>query len=385
MILLKNGNIYKPYPAGKKDILIAGSEIIAIKDKIESLEFDNIRVMDCVDSLVLPGLIDSHVHIIGGGGEGGPTTRTPELRLSQLLQGGITTVIGCLGTDGFTRDLKSLLMKAKALRNQGISCWIYTGSYQYPPPTFFDDVATDIALIDEVIGVGELAISDHRSSNPSVPELIRLAKHARIGGMLGGKAGIVNLHMGDAKDPFKPVIKVVEQSELSFKQFIPTHCNRNKWIFGEAKEYGKQGYIDLTASSYEYYPDQEIKVSKAIPALIEAGVPWENITVTSDGCGSLPQFNKEGFLEKLIAAEPSSIFKEMVDLILMENVPIEKALLAFSRNPAKILRLSAKGEIKEGFDADILILDKEYKIKCLISRGVLMVDNYKIVVNENFS
>ena len=57
----------------------------------------------------------------GAQGEGGPATRTPELPTTSLLEGGTTTAVGCLGADGVTRTLSALLMKAKGLRQEGVS------------------------------------------------------------------------------------------------------------------------------------------------------------------------------------------------------------------------------------------------------------------------
>ena len=72
----------------------------------------------------MPGFIDGHVHMTGGGGEGGYATRTPELSLSDAIRGGVTTIVGCLGTDGVTRSLAALLAKARALDEEGISTFI---------------------------------------------------------------------------------------------------------------------------------------------------------------------------------------------------------------------------------------------------------------------
>ena len=299
MILFKNSEVYTPDYIGVNDVLIAGTKIIAINNCIKIPEDLNIEIIDAKGLKMVPGFIDAHVHIAGAGGEGGPATRTPEMQLSRMLEAGVTTVIGCLGTDGMTRNIESVLMKVKALRQEGVSAWMYTGAYQIPTPTILGDVGKDIALIEEIIGVGEIAISDHRTSFPSTEELIRLTEHARVGGMLGGKAGIVNIHMGDAKNPFKPLYDVVKISELKLTQFLPTHCNRNDYIFEDAKEYGKLGYVDITASSYPYFPQYEIKPSKAIVELINAGVPLEHITMTSDGCGSLPDFDENGNLIQL--------------------------------------------------------------------------------------
>jgi beta-aspartyl-dipeptidase (metallo-type) len=230
-------------------------------------------------------------------------------------------------------------------------------------------------MIDEVIGVGEVALSDHRSSCPTVDELVRIAAHARVAGMIGGKAGIVNIHLGDARDPFRPIYKAVEASELSFRQFYPTHINRNNYIFEDAKIYGLEGYVDITTSGYPYYPDEEIKPSTALRLLLEAGVPVEHITFTSDACGSLPGFDPvTGELVKLETGLPSANLREMRDAVNVENIPLETALKVLTTNPAKILKLKQKGAIKTGMDADLLLLDHELKISAVFAMGKQMVE-----------
>lgn len=373
MILFKNCELYAPDYLGLNDLLIAGTKIEAIGNNLAVPEDWNVEVIDCSGMRMIPGLIDCHVHIAGAGGEGGPATRTPEIQLSRLLEAGVTSVVGCLGTDGLTRSVESVLMKAKGLRQEGISAWIYTGSYQVPAPTILGDVGKDIAMIDEVIGTGELAISDHRSSVPSINELIRIAAHSRVGGMLGGKAGIVNIHMGDAKKPFQPIYDAVAQSELNFKQFLPTHCNRNHYIFEDAKEYGKKGYVDITASSYPFFPQYEIKPSRAIFELVEAGVPIGHITMSSDGCGSLPSFNENGDILKLEMGFPLSVFTELADLIQVEGMPMELALKVLTSNIADILKLRQKGRIKPGLDADLVLIDEKFAIQHVVAMGKLMV------------
>jgi beta-aspartyl-dipeptidase (metallo-type) len=386
MIIIKKADVFQPDYLGKKDILIAGGQITAIENEIDikwPMSIDVI-VIDGSGKKVIPGLIDAHVHIAGAGGEGGPATRTPEMQLSHMLDGGITTVVGCLGTDGFTRSLEGVLMKVKSLKAQGVSAYMYTGSYQVPTPTLLGDVGRDIALIEEIIGVGEIALSDHRSSCPTTDELIRLVEHARVGGMLGGKAGIVNIHLGDAKNPFQPIYDAVAKSELKLTQFFPTHCNRNRYIFEDAKVYGKNGYVDLTASSYPYDPLNEIKPSKAIIELIASGVPLEHITMTSDGNGSLPNFNKDGQLISMDMGLPQSIFLEMVDAVIQEKLPLEKALKVVSSNVASILKLKNKGCIDIGKDADIVILDQSYKISDVIARGELMTHGYQRLIKGTY-
>lgn len=373
MILIRNAAVYSPDFSGKRDILIGCDKILEISGKIRIPSGSDVEVFDADGLTIVPGLIDNHVHIAGAGGEGGPATRTPELRLSGMFDGGVTTVVGCLGTDGFTRTVESVLMKAKSIKHQGASAWIWTGAYQVPSPTITGDIGKDLALIEEVVGVGELAISDHRSSCPSIDELIRIAAHARVGGMLGKKAGIVNIHMGDAKNPFNPIYEVVRKSMLKFNQFLPTHCNRNDYIFEDAKIYGKEGYIDITTSSWPYFTDEEVKPSTALKLLLESGVPVTNITFSSDSCGSLPGFDEQGRLTKLEMGLPSSNLRELADTVLKERIPLETALKVLTSNPASILRLPGKGFISNGMDADLLFLNRGMELVNLIALGKWVV------------
>lgn len=376
LILIQNAEVYAPESLGRKDVLLAASKILAIEDRIDPPVGLEVKVIDASGLKLVPGFIDAHVHIAGAGGEGGPATRTPEMQLSEMISAGVTTVIGCLGTDGFGRSVDGVLMKVKALRAEGVSAWMYTGSYQVPTPTITGDAARDIMMIEEVIGVGEVAISDHRSSCPSNKELTRLTAHARVAGMLSGKAGILNIHMGDAKDPFRPLYNVVENSEMSLRQFLPTHINRNDYIFEDAKVYGKKGYLDITTSSYPYYPDEEIKPATALRLLLEAGIPIEHITFTSDACGSLPGFDPvTGELTKVETGLPSANLREVREAVLVEGLSLETALQVITSNPATILKLKQKGRIAKGLDADVVLLNDKLEIHSVIALGQIVVED----------
>lgn len=384
MILIEKTDVYAPEYIGKTDILIGGGKILAVGNDLinHGLPKIDMEIIDGSGLKTVPGLIDGHVHIAGSGGEGGPATRTPELQLSQMLRAGVTSVVGLLGTDGMTRNLEGVLMKVKSLRAEGVSAWMYTGAYQVPTPTILGDVGRDISLIDEIIGVGEVAISDHRSSEPSVRELIRMAVHARIGGMFSGKSGIVNLHIGNRKNPFDLIYKAVERSDLQFTQFLPTHCNRNNHLLEETKTYGKTGYIDLTAYPKNFGYENN-KASKAVVELLDAGVPLNHITVTSDGCGSLPVF-EEGKLVKLGIGSPDAIFHTLIELIEDEGLPLGKALAVVTSNPADILKLTNKGRITVGKDADLVLLNEKNGIEFLFANGIIVTREGRLMKKGTF-
>lgn len=384
MLLIKNGRVAKSGGVVSNDILCGGGRILHCDANLQTDHKNLSGVIDAKNCFVVPGFIDPHTHIAGAGGEGGPATRTPEMFAGQFFSSGITTTVGCLGTDGITRSPRSVLMKAKALNEDGLTTFMYTGAYQLPTPTITGDVADDIALIGEIIGAGEIALSDHRSSAPGITEIAKIAAKARVGGMLGGKAGIVNIHMGDAKDPFRPLLMVADTTDIPLKQFIPTHINRNKHIFEDAKSYGKNGFIDITTSSYPYYREYEVKPSKAYAQLLEAGVPVNHITMSSDAGGSLPDFDEQGNLTNIQSGSPDSQIREFRDLIFEEKFEIWDALAPFTRTTASNLKLYSKGCIEKDYDADLLILDKELNIKAVVARGKIVFNDYKLLKTSNF-
>ena len=170
----------------------------------------------------------------------------------------------------------------------------------------------------------------------------------------------------------------------SYKQFFPTHCNRNDYIFEDAKTYGKEGYVDITASSYPYFAEYEVKPSTSIKELLNAGVPIEHITMTSDGNGSLPHFDENGELVRLEMGQPKSIFTEMSEAVTIDKLPLEVALKTVTSNVAKILKLRNKGNIRVGADADIVLIERDFTITEVISRSRVMLSNKKLLVKGTY-
>ena len=389
--IVRNVEVYKPEPLGIKDVLIIGDKIAAIEDSIR-IDFNGLVEVVEIDGsgkVLVPGFIDSHVHILGGGGEGGFATRTPEATLSNLTTSGVTTVVGTLGTDGVTRDMVSLLAKARGLEEEGISTFIYTGSYRLPVKTITGDIMKDIVVIDKIIGIGEIAISDHRSSQPSFEEFSNAVAQARVAGMLSGKAGIINVHLGDGPRKLELINRVVEETEIPITQFLPTHINRSKELFEEGIKYAKSGgYIDFTGSENpDFWEEQdgEVRFSKGLKRLLDEGVSLDNFTLTSDGQGSLPIFNEKKEYIGLGVGNSTSLLIGIKECVFKENIPLEIAIRAITSNPAKILKLKGKGKIEKGFEADICLLDKEtLDIDTVIAKGKIMVKNKEVVVYGTF-
>ena len=118
--LIQNIDVYSPDRLGKKDILITDTRIAAVREKIQIPQnLAELTILDGRNLIAVPGFIDNHVHITGGGGEGGFEKRTPEINPADLIEAGVTTAIGVRGTDGITRSIENLLAKAKGLRKTG--------------------------------------------------------------------------------------------------------------------------------------------------------------------------------------------------------------------------------------------------------------------------
>jgi beta-aspartyl-dipeptidase (metallo-type) len=388
IILIHQGQVFAPEPLGKKDILITGSKICAIKEpgqiRIEGLD---VQVVNASEKIVIPGFIDSHVHILGGGGEGGPATRAPEIAVEDIVSSGVTTVVGCLGTDGTTRHMQSLLAKARGLDAEGITTYIFSGSYQIPVVTITGSIRSDLILIDKVIGAGEIAISDHRSSQPTFAEIARLAAECRVGGMLGGKAGILHLHTGDGPRKLEMLFKLIKETEIPATQVIPTHVNRNRELLEEAIEFIlKDGYIDLTAGADPEAEDNDgISIGEAIKLCLKKHAPLTRITVSSDSNGSMPVFDKKGNLVGLTIATEKSLLENFRFLVRKEILSLQDALKLFSANPATFYKLNQKGEIKAGRDADLILFDKDFNLTDSFAMGKMMISEGKLLAKGTFS
>lgn len=388
LTLIRQGTVFAPDPLGTKDILISGGKIAAVSEpdkiKIKGMDFEAVNASE---KIIIPGLIDSHVHIIGGGGEGGPATRAPEITIEDIIECGVTTVIGCLGTDGTTRHMESLLAKARGLEVEGVTTYIFSGSYQIPPVTITGSIRSDLILIDKVIGAGEIAISDHRSSQPTFEEFSHLAAECRVGGMLGGKAGVLHVHLGDGPRKLEMLFRLIKETEIPATQVIPTHVNRNAQLFANAIKFVQSGgFIDLTAGDDpEARNGTEISIGESIRILLEKKASLSQVTISSDSNGSLPVFDDKGNLLGLTIATQKSLLKNIRYLVQKKVLKLQDAVKLLTVNPAFLYKLHQKGEIKVNKDADLVLLDKNLNMTDSFAKGKVMMANKKLIVRGTFS
>ena len=375
LLLLRNADVFAPQPLGVRDLLLGGGQVLWIGalGELAALPpaLDTVtEIIDLGGARLIPGLIDCHVHVTGGGGEAGFRTRVPPLPLSQLTLAGVTSVIGLLGTDDIARGPRELLAGIYALREEGLNAWCYTGGYHVPPATLTGTVQGDLVLVEAIVGIGEVAISDHRSSQPTLDELLRLASMAHVGGLIAGKAGILHLHLGDGARGLEQVRQALAGSELPPRVFHPTHVNRRRALFDEAVDLARNGCtIDVTAFPVADGEDAW-SAADAVLRFADSGVPATRLTVSSDAGGCLPCFDGDGHVTHMDTGSAGALLATLGEL-LARGMPLERALLPFTANPAALFRLGGKGHIAAGADADLVALDAAGRAATVIIRGVV--------------
>ena len=200
-VLIRNAEVYAPERLGVQDVLMVNGRFAAVGKDL-NVVMPGLETIDAAGKLLTPGFFDQHIHVTGGGGEGGPVSRTPELVLSELVACGTTSLVGVSGTDFITRSIENLLAKIRALAAEGVSTWMYTSNYRFPPTTMSGEAAKDIFMVPECLGV-KIALGDHRSSFPTVDQVIQLLADIRLAGMISGKIGVLHVHSGNLHGEFE--------------------------------------------------------------------------------------------------------------------------------------------------------------------------------------
>ncbi|HEX2218768.1 MAG TPA: beta-aspartyl-peptidase [Gemmatimonadales bacterium] len=382
LLLLLNAELYDPAPRGRMHLLVGGERILWIGGEVPALGVA-VEEHDLGGRRVIPGLVDCHVHLTGGGGEAGPETRVPPVALSRMTTGGVTTAIGVLGTDDAIRSPAELVTVARGLNAEGLTAYCMTGGYHLPPATVTGSVRRDLVLIDLILGVGEVAISDHRSSQPTLDELLRVAADAHVGGLMSGKAGVLHLHVGDGERGLQPVRDALDRSELPPAVFNPTHVNRRRALFEEAMALAERGCtVDITAFPVEEDEDGW-SATEALTRYLGAGLPPARVTVSSDGGGCLPVFDPDGRVVEMDVGRPGALM-ETLGALLACGQPLERVLPAFTSNPARLFLLPRKGHVTRGADADLIVLDESGGTADVMARGRWHVRGGRSVVRGTF-
>lgn len=369
--LLQDAAVYTPEPIGRKSVLLFGDRIAHVGDVHGLRGLPGVRLERLRNRILTPGLFDQHLHIAGAGGEGGFAFRTPPVAVDDLLEAGITGAVGLLGTDGVTRSAIELLAEVRRLQAHGFSTFMYSGAYWVPTRTITDSLRMDLVTVPEVLGAGEIAVSDRRGAEPPPRLLASLAREVYVGALLAGKAGVLHLHLGDETSGLAPLFDTWRASGLPIRVFRPTHLNRTPALLEESLQFAAAGgLLDVTAGISPTELDREpLPPAAALSYLRNAGVPLAQLTLSSDGNGSSPRFSTDGRLQATQVIRPAVLLETVRELA--HHWPLAEALAPATRTPAEALGLDELGTIRKGAKAHLLIFNEALELEALYLAGTL--------------
>lgn len=383
--LIRGGRVFDPEDRGVADILILGQQIAAVGPNLPApTGIGDGEILDVADRLVLPGMMDGHVHVMGASGLGGPATRTTDLQIDRITAAGVTTVVSPLGADSLSRTIPAILARAAALEAEGISAYCYTGGWKHPVPTLTGDPQGDVAFLDRVVGI-KVAISEATAPAQSLEDLCRLAHAAYTGGRLAGKAAVLHVHIGDQPEGLAVLREVLRRTGIPPDRLVATHVNRNPQLWRQALDYARAGgSIDLTGMQRpETGHPQAIRPAVALREALDAGVTSARITLSTDSGAAYPRLDEAGRRVGQFMAGPESLLQTMQELV-RDGVSWGQAVAFSTRHVADLLGLRRKGRIAEGCDADLLLLTAAGEVDRVYGRGRLLVEGGTPMVRGPF-
>ncbi len=384
-LLLKGADVFGPEDRGPGDVLVLDGRILAMGRQLDPpIGVGGGETIGLAGSILLPGLIDGHIHVMGASGVDGPLTRTTDLQVERIASAGVTTVVSPLGADSLSRVLPALLMRAAALELEGVSAYCYTGGWRHPIPSVTGDLQEDVALLPRVRGV-KTAISEPMAPLQGIDELCRVAHAAWVGGRLAGKKAVLHAHVGDHADGLQPLCEVARRTGIPADRLVATHVNRNPSLWRQAVAYARAGgSIDITALQR---PDtghpSAIPASDAIREALAAGVPSARITLSTDSGAAYPRLDDAGGVVARYMPGPEALLLVVRDLV-KAGLSWGQATSFCGVHTAELLGLEHKGRLAPGRDADLLVLADDGAVDRVYGRGRLLVEQGRPVVRGAF-
>ncbi len=182
------------------------------------------------------------------------------------------------------------------------------------------------------------------------------------------------------------LFRLIRETEIPVTQVIPTHINRNPQLFEHGLEWAAAGgSVDVTVGPDPEPDDPEVRPEDAIARFSGAGLPLTRMMASSDSNGSLPVFDANGRLVRLMIATERDFFRKFTEIVRTKILPVETAVRVFSTNAAEFYKLGKKGRIEPGRDADLIVLDADLGLGEVIARGKRMIAGGRLLARSTFS
>ncbi len=356
--IFKDGDVFIDGKFERTDVVVCHDQIEKIGKVHDSALRDSnleIEVIDCQGHYIVPGLIDSQIHLAGGSGESGFLSQPPRILIEECIVGGITTTIGTIGTDTTTKTMSNLIASVKAFKEAGLSSYAYTGGYEIPPATVTGRVRDDMIYVEEIIGLGEVAIADCRVPEPTPDQLARVIVDAYVGGTLTTKAGVSRIHVGPSPRRLAVIREMAERNDVQYDHLYFTHMDRSPELLKEGVEIAHKGaVIDLDI--------HERDLCSWYKRYMDFGGPLSQLSFSTDAgaCG------------------PNELWGEIQNCALKGSYKLEQLIPHVTEVPARILKLRSKGRLGDRQDADFLVVShRDLEIRDVMANGSFFYRNHK--------
>jgi len=253
---------------------------------------------------------------------------------------GITTVVGCLGVDTTMKTLAGLLARVKGLKEEGLSAYMWTGGYNVPPSTILDSPREDVMFVEEIVGCGEVAISDERATDPEPRELARLVSDVHAGGMLSRKAGVTHFHVGEGPRRMQCLRDILDERLCQTRPewLYATHITRSEALLDDAIALAKRGaYVDMDTT--------EEGLGRWLRYYLEHGGDPTRLTISSDA--------------HTPSGSPDKLYQQFVASVRDNGLALEQVLPCLTQNTARALKLPQKGRIAPAMNADLVVMKEQ--------------------------
>jgi dihydroorotase len=341
-LLIKNGKVYQNGALIRKNIFVKDDKIT----KITSQELKADEVIDAKDKIIIPGLIDGHVHFR----EPGATHKEDFLTGSMAAAaGGITSILDMPNTNPPTTNLQRLDEKRKLARKSIVNYGFHFGSTKdnFSEIVKAENVASVKVYMDHT--TGELIINDEASLKEIFTRNKTVATHAEGKNVLkalefikGGNNHLHICHVSSKEELFYAKGKKIKNSVSV--EVCPHH------LFLTAKDVNDLGNFGEMKPGLQTMED-----SKAL---------WEGIlngkvdTIATDHAPhTLEEKREMNYPFGVPGCE--TMLPLMLNSLNDKKIKLNKIIELCCENPARIFKIKNKGFIKEGYDADLTIIDLE--------------------------
>jgi dihydroorotase len=400
-LIIKNGTCYIDGKLTKVDLALSGNKI----QKIGKIELNSSKVFDATDKVVIPGIIDTQTHFREPG-----STDVEDLESGSraAVLGGVTSLFEMPNTNPPTSNLIEFDKKLQLAKDRMHSNYAF---YFGATPENIDQLSK-LRDLKGCCGVKLFAGS-------STGKLL-VDKEADIEKVIANSDRIVSIHSED-EEILKMRVKFKKKGDVhSHPEWRNVECamSSTRRVVKIAERYNKRIHVLHVTTKEEvdflamhkknvtfeitpqhltlYAPDCYDKLgtyaqmnppirSKEHYDRLWAAIKNNVVDVLGSDHAPHSKENKEKEYPNTPSGMPGvqTIFPVMLDHVNNGKLSLDQLIKLMCENPCRIFGIKDKGFIKEGFDADLTIVDmnKEQVIKneMMASKcGWTPFDNYKV-------